>query len=357
MIYNKFFPIPKFLTMSSVGFDISDHSIKFVELKKTSKGLFLGKFGKQKIPKGVLELGKIKDTKKLIKILNDLRHKYNLNLIRVSLPEEQVYIFNIILPKIKNKEIRNTIELQLEDHIPISANESVFDYNIISEQDDKYNIQVVVLSREVIESYLDIFKQSGLTPVSFELEAQASSRAVIPEGDQGTYMIVDFGDTLTGVSVVSQGIVSFNSTIDIGGSLLTEMVQKGLKIDFDEAEKLKKKYGLKKNLDNKELFPILLSSVSVLRDEINKHYVYWHTHKDENGKDKKKIDKIILCGGNSNLIGLSDYLSTSIRTSVRIADVWININSFSNDIPEITFNDSLGYATAIGLSLGNFFHD
>ena len=355
---NRFFPVPNFLMRPSVGFDISDRSIKFVELIERGKVICLGKFGEKRIPPGVIESGKIKNVEEFKKILIFLKEKYNLSFVRVSLPEQQVYIFKLNLPEIKNGKIRDALELQLEKHIPISAAESVFDYDFInSKKEGGYNFQVAALPKSIIESYLTPLKESGLVPNGFEIEAQAISRAVIPYDSQDTFMIIDFGETRTGISIVSQGIVCFTSTIDIGGHTLTKIIQKSFKVSFEEAEKIKKEYGLKKDPERKEVFSILLNIISVLRDEINKHYIYWYTHKDEDNKQRPNIKKIVLCGRNSNLIGFVDYLSMSMRTKVELGNAWVNINSLEKYVPEISANDSMGYTTSIGLALGDFCHD
>jgi len=69
------------------------------------------------------------------------------------------------------------------------------------------------------------------------------------------------------------------------------------------------------------------------------------------------IEKIILCGGDSNLIGLTDYLSVSMRHKVEVANVWINITNVEKNIPKIDFKKSLSFTTALGLALGDFNYD
>jgi len=200
---------------------------------------------------------------------------------------------------------------------------------------------------------LSVFQNSGIRVQSFELEAQAISRAVIKKEDLDTYMIVDFGQKRTGIFVISKGIVMFTSTLDVGGLLLTNMIEKTFKITFEEAEKMKRKYGLERNTENRELFSVILNNISILRDEIMKHFIYWHTHR-EGDKDHPTIKKIILCGGDANLIGLAEYLAVSTKNTVELANVWVNIINKERYVPEINFEQSLTYAAALGLALGNF---
>jgi len=139
--------------------------------------------------------------------------------------------------------------------------------------------------------------------------------------------------------------------------MLTNVIQKSFKISFEEAEKMKQKYGLGRDSENKEMFSVLLNGVSVLRDEISRHFLFWHTNREEDGIERPLVRKIILCGGDSNLIGFSDYLSVSMKTKVDIANVWVNIGDTEECIPEMNFEQSLSYSTAIGLALRDYKND
>jgi type IV pilus assembly protein PilM len=355
-LFNRFFPTPRFLMSPSFGLDLSDQSLKYVELTPAKFGIRIGRYGEKKIPDGIIESGKIKDPKRLEEVLLSLR-KEGIRFVRVSLPEEQVYLFHLRLPKEGLSNVREGIELSIEEHIPISAQDAIFDYDIVAEDENSLELQVAAIPKSVIENYLLVFRDSFISVQSFELEAQAISRAVVKKGDLSTQMIVDFGQTRTGIFIISKGTTVFTSTLDFGGVTLTNMIAKQFNVTPEEAEQMKRKYGLERNMENREIFSVLLNSVSVLRDEVDRHFLYWNTHKDEEGKDHPQIKKIILCGGDANLIGLPEYFSSSLKCPVELANVWTNITNNKEYIPEINFSHSLTYAAALGLALGDFEHD
>lgn len=351
---HNFFSTPKFLEMPSFGLDISDESIKYVELMPTDKGIKLGRYGEKKMPPGVMELGEIKDPVKLEALLLALKNEHNIRSVRVSILESQIYLFKLFLEKDGLVDVRQSIELSLEEHIPIPAQEAIFDYELIAEHDTSLEVQVAAVQQNVIESYLSVFMSVGLAVHSFELEAQAIARAIIQKGDPETYMIVDFGEKRTGIFIVTAGTVMFTSTVDLGGDVLDNMIEKNFKVSKQEAEKMKIQYGLQRNAANKEMFSVLLNSVSILKDEVTKHFVYWHTHEDEDGTRNPPIRKILLCGGDSNLVGLPEYLSVTMKTEVEMANVWINILNTDEYVPSIDFKHALSFAAALGLALGDF---
>ena len=347
----QFFPPPQFLQMPTVGLDISDAAMRFVELIETRNGLVIGRFGERAIARGVIESGEVKKPADLRAVFIDLKKEFNLEYVAVSLPEERAYLFGLHLPNLKYNEIRGAIELGLEEHVPIRADEALFDYNIIKETETATEVNVSTVPRALIDSYLEAFSGTGITPTAFEIEAESLARSVVPENDTQTVMLVDFGRTRTGIAIVAKGVVGFTSTVPVGGGALTLAIAKHLSISPDEAEKMKRENGVVGGAGNEELSLALMATISVLRDEVNRHFTYWQTHDDDYGKKRPTINKIYLCGGDSNLAGFAEYLATGLPVPVELANVLVNVNSLDKYVPEISFGDSLRYATAIGLAL------
>ncbi len=338
---------------NSFAIDISDQSIKYGELILSYKGLDLGHFGKEKIPAGAVVSGKIENEDELVSVLKKIKQKENFHFVRVSFPEEQMYLFNLNLPKTNKNELRDMILLQIEEHIPLKAIDTIFDYDIISSSEDTVSVEVSAIASSTVESYLSCFRKAGITVLSFELEAQAIARTVVPTEDREPIMIVDFGDTRTGVSIVHDGRVIFTTTISMGGLDLTNIISKNFSISVEKAEEMKRSYGLDGISNIEDIFPVILNDLSVLRDELNKQLDYWKNH-DNLGVKHDNINRIILCGGDSNLTGLREYLESSMKIKVVDANAWVNISNMNTSIPEMSFKESLSYVTVLGLALGDF---
>ncbi len=349
------FPPPEFLKMQPAGLDISDRRIRFLELRKSKNGLVINRFDSVGIPDGVVVSGEIKKPEELKKILKEFKNKNNIEFVNVSLPEEKAYIEKMDVPDVSGDELRNSIMFQLEEYIPIPASNAVLDYIPLENFKNKKIKEVIiyVLPKKVVDVYAEMFSGTGIIPTSFEIEAQSLARAVVPTKNTGTTMIVDFGRTRSGISIVKNGILLFTSTAEIGSDMLTKAIEKNFSINKEEAYRMKNERGLTKNKKDEEFFLAVLPTISILRDEINKLFIYWHTHNTSNSGGNK-IERIILCGGGSNLRGLTEYLSVSLKVNVVTSDPWVNVNSYDNYIPELKLNEALGYSTAIGLALKTF---
>ncbi len=352
----RFIPPPHFLMAPSVGVDISDTSLKYIAFGQSSKKDIarpLKQWGEIDIPDGILERGQVLNQKLLIAILTEFKQKTDAEYIRVSLPEERAYLFETEIKRsTPEKEVRSILEFRLEENVPIPAREAFFDYDILESETTDKSLRVVVAAyaRETILNYYDACVAANLTPVSFEVEAQAMVGSVLPKNSPGAHMLVDFGKTRTGVGIVYDGVLMYTSTIDFGGNQLSETLRKEMgMVSEAELTTIKNTQGLVRGATDSRCYDSLISTVSVIKDELAARIQYWQAR---NYKQRdRRISSIILCGGSANLNGFTEYLTESLGVKTIRANVWQNAFSLDAFIPPIDLRHSYGYATAIGLAL------
>ena len=350
----SFFPPPPILRLAAPGFDISDEGIRYVDLVDTGRGKELNAFGVEPLEKGVVKRGEIRKKEKLVNAISKIAKENQFRFVRSSLPDERAYLFQIdIRPEMKPEEIKTTLEFKLEEYVPVSSKEAIFDYmpTGVKTKDGKMKISVSVFSKKTVEKYVEVFEEAGLTPFSLETDTQAISRAVIPaEQKEGNYMIVNFGNLRSNLAIVYNGVVSFTSTLEIGGKAIDEAIQGYYSVSKERARKIKYEYGLTGHKQKKELFFSMMSTVSALKDEMNKHLSYWKSRMNNDGV-YGDLDKIILCGPNAGVSGLKEYVQESMGIPAEGGDIWMNAFSVEELIPSIYKSESYLYSTAVGLSL------
>jgi type IV pilus assembly protein PilM len=347
------FPPPLFLSMPAAGINFSDHSVKMVRFPSHDPSKIITE--KISLDGGVISSGEVLNPKEITNILSTLRKKHKLELVRVSIPEEKAYIFNLVIADSGEEEIRNTIHYQVPEHVPLRADEIVFDYDIISrdEKNKTLDVSISVLPLEIVEQYLSICKDARLRPLSFELEAQATSRALVASGDHKTRMIVDIGKTRTGISIVSGHAVRYTSTAEIGGDLLTQAIEKFSKVSYEEADRMKQEIGFTKTRTNDDLYLSMATTLSALKDEIITRVMFWQEYAKKTNLQGATIESVIICGGNASVPGLREYFETCLGLPVELGNVWSNILSLEEAVPPLPFRQSLYYATAIGLAISS----
>lgn len=314
------FPTPQFLNFSFAGLSISDNAIYCIQFGRKEKTLFIEKYIEKALPPGVVVSGQINDKDALIEILKGLKKDLNLNYVKVSLPEEKAYLFTAKIPRVTQKEIVSAIESKIEENVPVSPNELLFDYRLMDlSQKDYFIVSVSTVPITLVDLYVDIFEKAGLSLLSLEIESQAIVRSLLPKitpDNLDTVLVVNFGLEKVGLYVSVDRVVNFTSTLSTKGDA-------------------------SKNPD-------------FISQEIKRLFLYWHTLKQNINKPKKKIKQIIICGDGFN-DEIVAYLAANNHVPVVLGNVWTNVFDINKTVPVIPFKDSLKYATSIGLALHSSF--
>lgn len=358
-VLSRILPAPTYLTMPCVGVDISDTSLKYISFHPSTwskDGRKVEQWGDIQIPNGVVQHGQVLEPGQLVSVLKEFKSETRAEFVRVSLPEERAYLFETEIKRSTPvREVRGLLEFRLEENVPIPSKDVYFDYTILPNDGNERSVQVVVAAypKETIQHYYEACTEAKLRPISFEVEAQAMARSVVPADVKGAVMLIDFGKTRTGIGIVHRGVLLYTSTIDIGGDLLSQAMRRvvGEEVSDSELTNLKNTQGLVRGVDSADVYEAILSTISVIKEEIATRMQYWHL-RNGNSEDRR-INSIILCGGSANLKGLPAYLTGNLGVPAVRGNVWENTFSLDNTIPPIDRRHSFGYATAIGLALRN----
>ncbi|PIZ55819.1 hypothetical protein COY23_04105, partial [bacterium (Candidatus Torokbacteria) CG_4_10_14_0_2_um_filter_35_8] len=105
--------------------------------------------------------------------------------------------------------------------------------------------------------------------------------------------------------------------------------------------------GLEKK-DREDIFNALSSPLEQLSQEIEKLLNFYQS----SDKSQKPIEKVLLCGGTAKLKGIDSFLSWRLKKDVFLGNPWINVyKDQTSQVPPISKEDSLSFATVIGLAL------
>ncbi len=320
--YSKFLNPPKFLEMQSVSIEVTDQGIRFLVTEKTKDGVVPVNFGL--IPTDV------SNSESLVKTISDIRKKTKLNFVRFSIPEEETYIFKTHLPQLKEQEIREVLDFKLEENIPLSSKEAVFDYDVIKNNKFKQGIDLVVSASpiKIIEEWQNIFKSAELIPIIFSPESQNLAKSLVRPNNEQVLIIASIKNKRTIFSLVAFGLVCQTSSVSVGSDNFNDLISRGDKQDVD-------------------ILSQIINPLSIIKEELGKFILYCNTRIDIGGK----VDRVILCGRDFKVDGLVDYLSSGLNLPIEMANVWVNNFDIKQFTPSISKEDSFDYAALNGLSL------
>lgn len=337
--------------MPAVGIDISDYSLKYVLLSQKGDDVELTAYGKQSIPTGTVESGNIQKPEVLVDILKKLRREHDFDFVHLSVPEEHAYLFQTTVASQEGVDPRQVLEFSLKENVPIAPEEATFDFEYLHEKARKELVNVAVYPTIELERYIAVCEEAGLTPLSVEIEGQATARALVRPGHEGTVFVIDAGRSEASLSIVKNGTVVFTATLETGGDNLTQALVRKLDVTYQEAEKLKREQGFVNGRESRAVYQALLPVVTTLKDAIQKHHLYWQMHSVWAEHEDQHVDSIILIGGNANIRGLPEFFESALELPVEIGNVWENVFDFDTHVPPIKKSQSYEYATAIGLAL------
>ena len=355
--FARFFPAPRMLMPHGPGIDITDASVKWVTLAPYGDGSRVVSLGQQSLDAGIVVDGTVKNVGALSAVLAEVKKKLGgMRYAHASLPEEGAYVFDMHVPEGSSyEEIISMVEFELEGRVPIPVPDVVYDFDVVEvhEGGNGSEIGVFAFAREIADGYVQAFKQAGIELLSLEIEARSIARAVTrKDGTDPITLLADIGKGRTGFAILKHGIPIFTSTVEVGGDQLTKVLVDIYKFSPEEAETFKNEEGLVVTDKTKAQGAAALEKVAAtLAEEVEKHYRFWDTRRNEHGERVTPVGRIVLVGGSTNLKGLPDYIAGKVHAPTERPNVWLNVDSFDEQIPPISQRKSLQYVTAIGLAL------
>jgi type IV pilus assembly protein PilM len=345
--------------LNPFGLDISERTIKVVQLAKQKNGYSPSALARVDIPNNLINNHVITNEEKLAvlvsKAVTAARH-LNSNYAVVNVPEAKSFVRIVTLPKMELAEIDTALPWELEQDIPVPIEQVYMDWQLVEETEDKIKVLAVASPKEYIDSMLTVLKMAKLKPVAFELESKSTARAAIGVEDKDqSVILVDISSTLTSFAVVSKEILEYTSSIATGGNAITDGIAQALGVPPKEAEQLKTENGLladasKKGNVRQNIIPVLDSIIDEVRNVIKYH--------EDHSLFKQPITKVILCGGGAKLKGIGEYVMARLNVGagksvghVLVCDPWTNVASPNNRAGFPDPDDSQEYTTAVGLAL------
>lgn len=344
------FAPPLYLAPPFSGVDISTSGVKVARLAMRAHGFVLDAYAQVTYPAGAFVDGEIADRGAVANALAEAARAAGIRQANGALSESKSYLFETAARGATKDAWRTAIELRLDELIPLPPEEAAFDLIGVGRAETGDPLVVGVgFARRIVDETLAAFDAAGVAARALEGEMFAMARALLPEGDASTTLLIDVGKTTTKLVIVQDGIPRFATTIGIGGHAFTIAVQKHFGVTETEARTVKAERGIVSAPGNEDYLAAMLSTVSAIRDEIVRHFDYWQSRAQ--GGARRAVSQAILAGGNASLRGLPEYLEGALGIPVFAGDVFTNLASRDWWIPELDYTESLAYATAIGLAL------
>ncbi len=346
-----------------VGIDIGNYAVKVVCLAEEKKVLKLKDWGY--IPLAIKADTPPEEKKAIIsqEIKTYLKKKgIQARYAATSISGNSVIVRYVKLPKLSRKELALTIGVEAEPFIPFDIKDVNLTYFILNDSSEegepKMDTVLVAAKKEAVQDKIDIISGAGLEPLIIDVDSFALEtlyERLAPKGDNNAVLLLNIGQKVTNLSIISQGVTRVVRDIFIAGATFDKAIAKVLKSDAAAADAAKKGHGVLVSDEDKEAaiasfdksgIAVSKASAGVLRDlytEVSRSIDFYLSQ----GVDHS-IARIIVSGGMSNLGNISKFLSAEFKVPVEVS----NPLAFLPEAPKNMPKDVLpALAVATGLAL------
>ena len=289
--------IPYLHSNETIGIDLGSSSIKIAQLKKAKEGNL------ELVRWAILPLSQPGEGEK-VELNPEEKKAFAIQSLKsyrgsgkkipknacTAVAGTSIIVRYVKFPKIVPKEFIKNIKKEAESYIP-------------------FNIE---------EVYLTYFPLRNIQEDAFALEAiytLTQDKTPIEE----IVLVSNIGHQKTNFVIIEKGVSVVVKDSPISGNSIEKLIMKNLLVDSKVAEKLKLAHGLMLNTEEKEaagkegqtVSDAILMTMKDFISETKKIIQYYATQ----AKDKK-INRLLIAGGTSNIKNLANYLSAELNLPV-----------------------------------------
>ncbi len=315
--------------MRILGIDLGKTSVKAVELDTAFGRYEIHEYHEHKLKPGGQPEAITDAVRGLIFSLSKAPDK-----IVVGLRSGQATFRNLQLPTRDKKAILASVGFELEDELPYSMDDAVFDYSLLGQTGQLSHVHVSSTMNRYVQGIVDTWIQAGVDPDVITTEAWAFrgllNRLITPPMDKNSspeqlaayeepVLLLQLGHNRTTLYVHWKGTPVIAREIKWGGADLTLAICQNYSIPIEQAKSAQVDHGFvlpesqrhQATPEQIEFSNALMPAFAVLMREIRAAELA------SKAVTQQPIGRILLSGGTSLLPGLSKLLAEELKVSVQ----------------------------------------
>lgn len=171
---------------TAVGLDIGTNSIKVAEVRKTRQGICLTRLGRRATPQGAIRSGVIVRQREVAAEISALVKELKLRPKNVvtAVAGQSVIVRTLLLPPMSREEMAEAVKWEVQEQLPFSVDDGIYDFDVIGEVEDESRGQVqlkvglVAARKEIVNSYVDTLKLCKIVPRVVDVQPFAIMRSL-----------------------------------------------------------------------------------------------------------------------------------------------------------------------------------
>ncbi len=265
----------------------------------------------------------------------------------IGLPSNKTFTTVVDVPNSSEAELRATMRYQVDQYIPMSADEAKVDWALLGPSLRAQGQQEVLLTstaNSYSEERLEFVEGLGLNVLAAEPDPIAMIRAIVPPGNQNALLLLDMGENSTDIAIVYGDTPRLIRTVPTGISSFVKAAVQNLNVQEDQARQFIIKFGLATDRLDGQVYRALEASLDSFAAELTKSIKFFQTR-----YENIAVSGMLLSGFAAVVPRLSDYLASKAGIPAQIADPWHDISINQQAKTQIA-PVATEFSTAIGLA-------
>lgn len=338
-----------------IGIDVSDRSIKVVELSDDDNPTLRTVCWSPLSP-NLMRRGVIQDPLAVAAEITAALARCSPVAVRgkmvvASIPEPQSFVRPLQIPVMSDQETDEAVKWAVRQHIPFDLDRVYLDWQpVLGATGDQREVLVGAARRDVVDPLLDVLDAAGLQVVALELEAQALVRSLLPIDVAGVagVLLIDMGATATNTIYFDQGGMRFTTGIQRGGDDLTMRLAQEMSLRPTQAAEQKAVIGA-----DSIGSPTAAAMADLTRDLVES--IRGAIQEPVSQGANSGIRAILLSGGTANLPGIVNIFNDAFPgVPVQVGNPLINLSRGDDKDSPLSLADAAHFTTAIGLALRRY---
>src|SRR5215831_10178061 len=340
-----------------VGLDIGSSAIKAVELTKSKIGYQLSGFSCESLGPDAVVDGAIMDAPAVAEGIKKtfLTGKFKMKAVATGVSGHSVIVKRVVVPAATPSEVEASIQWDAEQYIPFDITDVNLDYQVVgpgvtASEEAGMEVLLVAAKKDKIQNHTNVISLAGKDPDVVDIDAFALQNvyeANYRVDPNKTVALLNIGASLMNINITKGGMPLFIRDVSVGGNQYTDILQKELQLNFQEAEDLK--LGRSGGSEAEMVQPLLESITDMLIMEVQKTFDFFReTYPSET------ISQVLISGGTAHMLGLADRIQATFSYPTQVLDPFKSI-AFGAKV-DYRKATALGpaLAVAVGLALRGF---
>ena len=301
--------------------EVGSNTIKLIEFAVQSNSIEVTAGTVLNTPMNSIENDRLVDINTIANILTQAieKEKIKTKELVASIVSKDIIIREMNVPTMREKDLKNFVQINSTDIFPVKLANYVLGYNII-EKGATNRVMIAAVPKDILNGYLELANKLELNLKGFNYSGYELYNFLDFEigTTQESYLAVDLGAKNTNIVIISNGVLKFNKIIPKGSEEINRDISEELNCTVTRAEQLKRHYNtleieteIPQSIEEEVVAKYTRRCIDGVLQDIVRIIEFFNTNNTQN-----KIAKIYIIGTAGKIKAIDEYFTRKLNLPV-----------------------------------------